>query len=78
MIFAALRALARAPLRGRYRIEMLVAAAHESGCGTGTFETCRPALRVSVPGGDRSSSAHGQTDANDPLRTFRTTAKIAF
>jgi hypothetical protein len=35
----------------------------------GTFETCRPALRVSVPGGDRKSSAHGQTDANDPERT---------
>jgi hypothetical protein len=33
----------------------------------GTFETCRQALRMSVDGVERKSSAKGQGDANDPF-----------
>jgi hypothetical protein len=37
----------------------------------GTFEACRAALRMSVPGVDRKWSADGQDDAIDPYRKSR-------
>jgi hypothetical protein len=37
--------------------------------GIGTFETRRPALKMSVSREDRKSSAEGQTDAIDPKLT---------
>jgi hypothetical protein len=47
----------------------LIAAVHESA--SGTFETCRPGMGMSVSGGEgRKSSADGQNEANDPDRTF--------
>src|SRR6185369_14538391 len=37
----------------------------------GTFQTCRPILKMSVHRGRSEVTSVGQTDANDPTRTSR-------
>ena len=37
---------------------------------SGTFETCRRTVAMSFKAAERRSSVCGQTDANDPERTF--------
>src|SRR6266852_481667 len=49
-------------------MKLLVAAVHESG--SGTFETCRPTLTMSVSGGRPEVVGRRPNDAIDPTLTF--------
>jgi hypothetical protein len=54
--------------------DQLIQRNHLEWPASGTFETCRPTLRMFANRGRPEVNEHGQYDANDPTRTCRSSA----